>query len=194
MNTISIFVLAIAVATDAFAVSVSNGTSLKKVDFPIALRFGIYFGLFQAVMPILGWIVAIQFTSTNIIQTLDHWIAFGLLSFLGCKMILNARKKDEDTSSDVMKNSEIPRTKHMLTLALATSIDALAVGVSLAALNVSIWIVAIVVGIVTCIFSIVGVYIGNLIGTILKKGAEIFGGLLLILIGTTILIEHLFGM
>jgi len=169
---------------DAFAVSVCLGLSVKKVTIKRLLVAGLYFGIFQAVMPLIGYIVASGFA--DMIITFDHFIAFGLLLFLGGKMIFGSFKKDEATEKDASLSP-----KHMLPLAIATSIDALAVGVSFAFLQVNIIPAVLFIGITTFILSAAGVKIGSIFGAKFKSKAELLGGIILILIGTNILLEHL---
>lgn len=185
MDIISIFLIAVGLSMDAFAVSVSNGIILKEVHIKQATKTGFFFGVFQAVMPIIGWFAGMTFS--NYITSFDHWIAFILLAFIGGNMIYEALKDDEQ-DDDKDPNS----TKVLLIMAVATSIDALAVGISFAMVDTNIWIPAIIIGCTTFIISTVGVFIGKKVGDLFKKRAEIFGGIILILIGLKILIEHLF--
>ena len=168
---------------DAFAVSVGKGVTLKCVQPRHALTAGVWFGGFQALMPIVGYLVGVRFSS--FVTSVDHWIAFGLLAVIGLNMIREAVWGDEESHTSDFG----PKT--MLLMAIATSIDALAVGISLAFFGVNIWTSAVVIGIVTLLLSGVGVYLGSLFGSRLGAKAGIVGGVILIAIGLKILIEHL---
>ena len=170
---------------DAFAVSVANGLIINKKKYFNAFIFGFSFGLFQMVMPIIGW--AAGYSVKHLIQTFDHWIAFGLLSLIGSKMIYEAFQIEK-----IEKNESSITLSVLLGLSVATSIDALAVGLSFAFLNIAIIIPAIIIGVVTFIMSYLGVLIGNRFGHVFEKRIEILGGLILIAIGFKILMEHLF--
>ena len=183
MSFITILSLAIALSMDAFSVSICKGLATKKFSTNTAISCGIWFGGFQALMPLIGYFLGVQFES--LITSIDHWIAFGLLVLIGANMIREAFKdENEDISS---KNG----VKIMFLLAIATSIDALAVGVTFAFLQVNIWKAILIIGVTTFIFSFVGVAIGNFFGSKYSKPASIVGGVILILIGTKILLEHL---
>jgi len=182
MGFIELFILAVALSMDAFAVAVCAGLTMKKFAFKKALLIGFYFGLFQALMPLLGYLVAAQFADA--IAIIDHWIAFILLSFIGGKMIYGAIWKKEND----IKNEEFSvRPLYILPLAVATSIDALAVGVSFALIQVNITPAATLIGITTFVLSTLGVKIGTVFGIKFKTKAEIAGGVVLILIGLKIL-------
>ncbi|TYB86502.1 MAG: manganese efflux pump [Kosmotoga sp.] len=170
---------------DAFAVSICIGITNKNITVRDILKVSSSFGFFQAFMPIIGWYVSSTFG--KYIETIDHWVAFGLLTFIGTKMIYEALKNQS-------KKVEKSKTNFLtiLTLAIATSIDALAIGVAFAILNQNIFFPALIIGVVTFIFSFAGVKGGDLFGKAFRKGAEIIGGLILIIIGVRILIEHLF--
>ena len=170
---------------DAFAVAICAGLTMPKATLKKAFIVGLYFGIFQAAMPVIGFFVATLFADKIIAY--DHWIAFALLCFLGIKMVLGSFKKDEDQG----KGEASLAPAAMLPFALATSIDALAVGVSFAFLRVSIVPAAVFIGITTLLLSMLGVKIGNLFGTKFKSKAELAGGIILILIGLKILLEHL---
>ena len=185
MDTISLLLIAVGLSMDAFAVSVAKCITIKHVRLTEALKFGLLFGGFQMLMPIFGWLLGRSFA--EYIQAFDHFIAFGLLAFIGGKMIYESLKQDK---SD--KDAHALTWKDMIVLAVATSIDAMAVGVSFALMpDVDIMLSASFIGIVTFTVSIAGAYLGNKVGSKLKSGAEIFGGIILIAIGTKILIEHL---
>ena len=184
MTYVELFILAVGLSMDAFAVAICLGLTLKKADFRKSLIVGFYFGVFQAGMPLIGYMAASLFA--NQIIDYDHWIAFVLLCFLGGKMILGSFKKECCPDTEVSL-----KPTRMLPLAVATSIDALAVGVSFAFLQVSIIPAVSLIGITTLIISMLGVKIGNAFGMIFKSKAELAGGVILILIGIKILLEHL---
>ena len=195
MNFWELFLIAAGLSMDAFAVSVGLGLSSSGAAIRKALTAGAYFGVFQAVMPVVGYMAGALFAKQ--IVAYDHWIAFGLLCFLGWKMIAGGLKKKgcldrECPAGERPPDGEVSlRPARMLPLALATSIDALAVGVSFAFLRVSLAPAAAVIGLTTLLLSAAGVKIGNLCGTRLKSWAEIAGGAVLALIGVKILLEHL---
>ena len=186
MSFISLFLTAFGLSMDAFAVSVANGMCTKQYKIKYAIKFGLYFGFFQAFMPILGWAAGISFSSY--IESIDHWISFILLGFIGGKMIAEGLKGKDDSCE--VENSDID-SKSLLILAVATSIDALAVGVSFAFLRISIISCAIIIGLVTFCISTAGVYLGKKFGNLFENKAEILGGIILIAIGAKILIQHL---
>jgi putative Mn2+ efflux pump MntP len=188
MNIFSIFLLAIGLSMDAFAVSICIGLTLPKITLRKALTVGLYFGVFQAGMPLIGYMTATLFADR--VTDYAPWIAFGLLGFLGSKMIIGGFQKEDDENSEEAVPSSLS-AKKMLPLAVATSIDALAVGVSLAFLEVNIVTAVLLIGIITLLLSMVGVKIGNIFGLKFKSRAEIVGGAILILIGVKILLEHL---
>ncbi len=185
MSTLSLFILAAALSMDAFAVSVCKGLAMKRVSVKNALIIGLWFGGFQALMPAIGYLLGTQFD--QYITSIDHWIAFVLLSFIGISMIKEAiSTKDEEEETNPSLS-----VKTMFLLAVATSIDALAVGVTFAFLKVQIIPAVSFIGTITFLLSIVGVKVGNVFGTRYKAKAEIAGGIILILIGVKILLEHL---
>lgn len=169
---------------DAFAVSISHGITVQHQRTNHALKIGIFFGSFQALMPLIGWSAGLNLK--NLISSVDHWIAFGLLSFIGCKMIYESRRMEAREKE--AKPLTLPT---LLVLSIATSIDALAVGISFALLNISIITPILVIGAVTFVLSFVGVLTGSKIGHFFEKKIEILGGLILIGIGIKILTEHL---
>ncbi len=183
---IEIVLIGTGLSMDAFAVAVCKGLAMKKPDKVQALIIGLYFGVFQALMPVLGWLLGTQFRVY--IESVDHWVAFALLAFIGGKMIVEAVR---DKPSDIPEGSSVIKHKEMLVLAVATSIDALAVGISFAALGTPIFPSAQIIGLITFCLSILGVYIGHRFGNRYEKKAEIAGGLILIGIGVKVLIEHL---
>lgn len=182
MKIWELFVLAVGLSMDAFAVSVCKGLSVKKVTWKEAGTVGIYFGGFQALMPLIGYFLGIKFQS--LISNVDHWIAFVLLGFIGFNMIKEARGEEEKVSQSFCM-------REMLPLAVATSIDALAVGVTFAFLQVDIVPAVCLIGCVTFGFSAAGIWIGNLFGSRYKTWSEIAGGVILIAMGVKILLEHL---
>ena len=224
MNIFVIFALAVGLSMDAFAVSICKGLTLYKVTLKKAIIVGLYFGVFQAGMPLIGYAVANRFA--DMIMTFSHWIAFGLLCFLGIKMIIGSLKKDNDGDkieeinnndktyiietgcisekvgktncindepgnlTDIVSDDDMTSVgpKVMLPLALATSIDALAVGVTIAFLQTNIWPLTISAGFVTFLFSALGVKIGSIFGVRFKSKAELIGVIILILIGINILL------
>ena len=184
MSIVELLLIAVGLAMDAFAVAIGKGLSLVNVRPKQAVIVGLWFGGFQALMPILGYYVGISFA--GFVEGIDHWIAFGLLALIGVNMVRESR---EHTGCEL--NDSDFSILIMFPLAIATSIDALAVGVSLAFLNESIWGAATTIGVVTFAISAAGLYVGNLFGSRHKAKAEITGGVVLILIGIKILVEHL---
>lgn len=185
---VEFLLLGVGLAMDAFAVSICKGLAMRKVNKKQAVIIALFFGGFQAIMPVIGWLLCKGFQTY--IEAFDHWIAFALLAFIGMKMIIETlSEKEEDI---VVEKMDPPLDmKEMFMLAIATSIDALAVGISLAALDRTIVESATIIGVVTFIISIVGVYIGNFFGNRYKKRAELAGGIILVLIGVKILCEHM---
>ncbi len=184
MGITEIILISIGLAMDAFAVSVCKGLSMKKMDWKKAIIIGLWFGVFQAGMPVIGYILGSKFE--HLIVSIDHWIIFALLSFIGIKMIKEALSEEVEGGC----NDDIG-VKTMLVLALATSIDALAVGITFAFLNTNIVFATLMIGIITWALSILGVKIGNKFGDKYQSKAEFAGGLILILLGIKILLEHL---
>lgn len=186
MGFIELLVLGIGLSMDAFAVSICKGLGMKKANGKGMVICGAWFGGFQALMPLIGFFLGSLFAKT--IESVDHWIAFGLLALIGVNMLKEAFSKEEaceDCSADLS-------CKTMFTMAVATSIDALAVGVSLAmAGNVNIWVAITLIGITTFVLSAVGVKVGSIFGDRFEKKAEIAGGIILIILGVKILLEHL---
>lgn len=183
MSLGALFILAVGLSMDAFAVSVCKGLAMQKIKWQQAVLVGIWFGGFQALMPLIGYLLGVGFESR--IKAVDHWIAFVLLVLIGINMIREAcsgEEEQETASLDV---------KTMFLLAVATSIDALAVGVTFAFLSVSIVPAVSFIGMTTFVISAAGVFIGHQFGARYKSKAEIVGGIILILIGTNILLEHL---
>ena len=182
MSFIELLLLAVGLSMDAFAVSICKGLSVGRLKPRHCVTAGAYFGGFQALMPLLGWLLGRQFE--GLIKSVDHWIAFGLLGVIGANMIRESFGKDENLNDSFS-------VKAMLPLAIATSIDALAVGVTFAFLEVRILPAAGLIGLTTFLLSALGIYIGHLFGMRYKAGAGRLGGISLILMGLKILLEHL---
>lgn len=182
MGFIELFLIAVGLSMDAFAVSVCKGLSVKKVGVKHAALAGLYFGGFQFLMPVIGYLLGFRFES--VIETVDHWVAFVLLAFIGGNMIKESFGKAEELNDDF-------GVKTMLLMAVATSIDALAVGITFAFLEVQILPAAGLIGVTTFLLSFAGIYIGNAFGARYKSKAELAGGIILVLIGVKILLEHL---
>ncbi|MBQ2754878.1 MAG: manganese efflux pump [Clostridia bacterium] len=187
MGIIELLMLGIGLSMDAFAVSVCKGLSTNNAGLNNSIKCGIWFGGFQALMPFIGFYLGNLFAKT--IEAVDHWVAFVLLVLIGINMLKEAFSDECDCCDE--KNADFS-VKTMFAMAVATSIDALAVGVSLAITgNVNIWIAITIIGITTFVLSAIGVKIGNIFGSKCQSKAQIAGGIILILIGTKILIEHL---
>ena len=187
MHPISIFLLALAMSTDAFAAAVGKGAAMQRPRFTQALRVGVIFGTIECLTPIVGWLLGLA--ASKYIIVWDHWVAFTLLSLLGLHMIYAGLKPEsEGATTDAM-------SKHgfwsLAATGLATSIDAMAVGVGLAFLDVNIGVVALVIGLTTLVMVTLGIMLGRVLGTFAGKRAEIIGGFLLIAIGGAILYDHL---
>ena len=183
MGILEIIFIAFGLAMDAFAVAICKGLSMKKMCWKKGFIIGGYFGFFQAFMPLVGYLLGVGFQDK--VTRVDHWIAFVLLGVVGINMIKEATSKEEECKNDSVK------FKEMIVLAVATSIDALAVGITMAFLDVNIIFAVLVIGIITFVISTLGVKIGNFFGDKYEKKAELFGGIILILMGTKILLEHL---
>lgn len=183
MNFLTILTLAAGLSMDAFAVAICKGLAMKEITWKKAVIVGLWFGGFQALMPMAGYLLGVQFKES--ITSIDHWIAFVLLGLIGVNMIKEARSKEEEVQNDSLG------AKEMLVLAVATSIDALAVGITFAFLLVDIWGAAVFIGVVTFFFSMAGVKAGNVFGTKYKSKAELAGGIILICLGFKILLEHI---
>ena len=182
-----LFLLAVGVSMDAFAVSICKGLAMKKATLKASMTCGLWFGGFQALMPTVGFFLGTLFAAA--IEAVDHWVAFILLALIGVNMLKEAFSKE----CDCCENHDADLSaKTMFVMAVATSVDALAVGISLAmAGDVNIWLAALFIGLCTCGFSALGVKIGNVFGSRFEKNAQIAGGAILILLGTKILLEHL---
>ena len=183
----ALLLLAVGLSMDAFAVSVCKGLALRRATFKTEITCGVWFGGFQALMPLIGFFLGTLFATA--IQAVDHWIAFGLRAIRGVKMLKEATSKEEECGCE---NGADLSMKTMFVMAVATSIDALAVGISLAMVgNVNIFSAVTLIGICTCILSMLGVKIGSVFGNRFESKAEFAGGIILILLGVKILLEHL---
>lgn len=182
MGIIEILFIGIGLSMDAFAASVCKGLSIKKINLKEILVIGLYFGIFQALMPIIGFLLGNSLG--NLIVQIDHWVAFGLLIFIGIGMISEIFEENDECDDKI-------DFKSMIMISIATSIDALAVGITFAFLNVKIIPSSILIGFTTFIISAIGVKIGNIYGDKYEKKAKLIGGLILIIIGIKILLEHL---
>lgn len=185
VSFVELFLLAVGLSMDAFSVSICKGLGMQKVNWKVAFALAIAFGGFQAGMPVIGWALGSQFLW--LIEPVDHWIAFGLLAFIGGNMIREALSDEEEDAGTV----DHVDWGELLMLAIATSIDALTVGIAFASLSVNIWTSVSLIGVTTFVFSIAGVLIGNQFGMRYRKPSQITGGIILILIGTKVLLEHL---
>jgi manganese efflux pump family protein len=185
MNVLTLIGIALGLAMDAFAVSIGVGLTLKQVDARQTFRLAFHFGLFQAFMPVIGWLAGLTIESW--IAPVDHWIAFGLLAAVGGKMIYESFRDEDERGGppDPTKGASL------VILSVATSIDALAVGLSLAVLEVDIWYPAVVIGIVAGILTTLGIRLGSRFGARFGRRMETVGGLILLAIGAQILVEHL---
>ncbi len=186
MGFLEIFLIGIGLSADAFSVAVCKGLNMRKLNYKHAYIIALFFGGFQALMPLIGYLLGTNFA--DYIEAFDHWIAFVLLGFIGGKMAIEAiRNKDEDEEekTDVLKIGELT------VMAIATSIDALAVGITFAFLKVNILLSVLLIGVTTFALSLAGVLLGNRFGAKYKSKAELAGGIILVLIGVKILLEHL---
>ena len=183
MSLLTLFITAVGLSMDAFAVAICKGLAMKKLSWKKALIIGLWFGGFQALMPTIGYLLGTRFESY--VTAIDHWIAFVLLALIGANMVKESFSKEEESSNDAVD------FKTMFLLAIATSIDALAVGVTYAFLQVRIVPAVSFIGVITFTLSIIGVKIGNVFGLKYKSKAELTGGIILIVMGIKILLEHL---
>ncbi len=183
MDLVELLIIAVGLSMDAFAVSICKGLSVQTLRPKHAGLTALWFGGFQALMPLAGYFLGVSFA--GMVQNVDHWIAFILLGIIGGNMLKDSFDKDEENIDPDFS------FRTMLAMAVATSIDALAVGVSFAFLNVNIWQAVLIIGVTTAVFSSAGVYIGNMFGSRYKSKAEFTGGLILIFMGIKILVEHL---
>jgi len=182
---ISLAIIGLSLSVDCFAVSISGGASMKILSIPQILRASLSFGLFQAIMPVLGWLAGR--TVVELVTDYDHWVVFGLLAAIGGKMIWEATRSDNGRGKDV----DITKGWLLLTLSLATSIDALAVGVSFAFLEVDIALACFVIGVIAFMASLTGFLLSKKVGVLVGERAEIIGGVILIIIGLRILLSHI---
>ncbi len=183
MDLLSLFLIAVGLSMDAFAVSVCKGLATPKYKLKYSMICGAWFGGFQALMPTVGYLLGVNFK--KYITAIDHWIAFVLLALIGFNMIREALKNDDEGADPSFT------AKSMLLLAIATSIDALAIGITFAFLDVNIVAAVLFIGVCTFVISAAGVKIGSVFGTRFKSKAEIAGGAILIILGLRILVEHL---
>ena len=184
MGIVEVFLIGVGLSMDAFAVSVCKGLGMKRIDYKAAAIIALFFGVFQAAMPLIGWALGSQLQW--LIEPVDHWVAFGLLVLIGGKMIWDA-VNDEDNETQEFKLDY----KELVLLAIATSIDALATGIAFSCTQVSIVPAVVLVGCTTFVISIIGVCIGNRFGSRYEKPSAIVGGIVLIIIGVKVLLEHL---
>lgn len=187
MRLFELFLIGVGLSMDAFAVAICQGLCMRKFHVPYALVIAFFFGGFQALMPFLGWFLGSRFA--GYIQSVDHWVAFGLLLAIGGNMVRESRRREEEETRCAVE--ECIDLKRLTVLAVATSIDALAVGVTFAFLKVRILPAISIIGIITFLLSLIGVAVGNFFGARCKRHAELTGGIILILLGTKILLEHL---
>lgn len=183
MGIVEIIIIGLGLAMDAFAVSVCKGLSMKTMNWKNATIIALYFGIFQAIMPMIGYFLGSAFT--GFVESIDHWIAFILLAIIGGNMI------KESTDDELEKRNDNVDFKTMIVLAIATSIDALAIGITFAFFKVNILLSVLVIGMITFILSMIGVILGNKFGDKFQNKAEFTGGIILIIIGLKILLEHL---
>ena len=183
MNLLSLALIGVGLSIDSLAASITTGACAKKIKIRHVLKIASFMAFFQGVMPLLGWLIGSSFK--RIIEDYDHWVAFSLLLVIGGKLIYDGIKNiDEGVCTNATKNIVL------MGMALATSIDALVVGVGFGVIEVNIWLAMLIIGVTTFVFSSVGVYVGKKIGNKINKGIEIFGGLVLIGLGVKILLEH----
>lgn len=189
MSPLSILLIGFAMSTDAFAAAIGKGAAMRKPRFPDALRAGLIFGVIEAITPVIGWLLG--HAASRYVEAFDHWIAFGLLGALGLHMIIAGLKPDDEADGDDESGEQHKSFWTLAATGFATSIDAMAIGVGLAFLNVHIGVVALVIGLCTMVMVTVGIMLGRALGSVVGKRAEIIGGVILIIIGSTILYEHL---
>ena len=191
MGFVELFLLGVGLSMDAFAVAVCKGLGMHRISYKHAVIIALFFGGFQALMPLIGWALGTQFES--FVTPVDHWIAFVLLAFIGGKMLWDAfhEEKDDEDGCGCDKTDGCLDLRELTLLAVATSIDALAVGITFAFLQVDIVPAIVTIGITTFVLSLVGVIVGNQFGSRFERPATIAGGVVLILLGVKILLEHL---
>lgn len=191
MDLISILLIALSLAMDAFAVSISNGITVQDFKPVHGMKIGLYFGFFQFAMPLLGWLLGTGFSRA--ISSVDHWIAFLLLGAIGGKMVWDAFREDSCGQHPMRLAKDVLTARVLTVQAIATSIDALVIGVSFAMLQVNIWQASAIIGVVAFLLSFIGSLLGKKLGCLLRSKAELAGGIILIGIGLKILLEHLFA-
>lgn len=189
MGIFELFLIGVSLSMDAFAVAICHGLSMPKLNLRHGVIIALFFGGFQALMPFLGWILGSQFA--RYIESVDHWVAFALLALIGGNMVREALSNEEEEEETACATADRLDLKRLFMMAIATSIDALAVGVTFAFFRVPILPAITIIGITTFCISLGGVVVGNYFGTRYKKRAEITGGVVLILLGAKILLEHL---
>lgn len=187
MGFLEILIIGCGLSMDAFAVSICKGLCMKRLDLAHAFVIALFFGAFQAIMPIIGWLLGSGFA--DLVEPIDHWVAFVLLVSIGGKMLWDAAHEQQEVRCPA--DPDTLDFKELVVLAIATSIDALAVGITLAFLGVNIFLAACAIGIITFVLSFAGVGIGHAFGSKFERGATIAGGVILIIIGAKILLEHL---
>ena len=187
MGVFDLFLIGVGLSMDAFAVAICKGLGMHRINYRHTFVIALFFGGFQALMPLIGYFLGSYLA--DLVNPIDHWIAFVLLAFIGAKMLVDAFKGDE--GEDAAQAQDKLDLKELLMLAVATSIDALAVGITFAFLEVNIWVAITVIGLTTFVLSLVGVAVGNRFGARYEKPSTVAGGIVLILIGLKILLEHL---
>lgn len=190
MDLVVLIGIAVGLSLDAFTVSVTNSTVIKNLELRHGLRMSVFFGLFQMIMPIVGWAAGTTFS--RYIQAFDHWIAFGLLVFVGGRMIASGLPKDRQNCCDDGPGQDCRHLPTLLLLSIATSIDAMAVGLSFAMIEISVVFPALLIGVVTFFISLAGYFLGKKVGKRLNLKLDIIGGVILVAIGLNILLQHLF--
>ena len=191
MDILSLLLIAVALSMDAFAVAVSSGMICKYRGWRNTVKLAAFFGFFQFLMPLIGYYLGKSIY--GFIHNVDHWIAFALLAFIGAKMIIETIKEGTACDDEQAKAQNPFATKNLFVMAVATSIDALAVGITFALTDENIWLSSVTIGVITFMISALGVILGNKVGCVFKKSAGIIGGAILICIGLRILLEHLIG-
>ncbi len=191
MSPLSILLIGFAMSTDAFAAAIGKGAAMRRPRLPDALRAGLIFGVIEAITPLLGWLLGRA--TSQYVEAFDHWIAFVLLGALGVHMIVAGLRPDVEEDTQEPGDNRHNRFWTLAATGLATSIDAAAIGVSLAFLDVHIGVVALVIGLCTLVMVTLGIMLGRVLGALVGKRAEIVGGVILIVIGASILYEHLHG-
>ena len=189
MSLLTIMLLALAMSSDAFAVALCRGISLKSIPFLGALKIGVLFGIIEAMTPLLGWLIG--YIALQYIEKWDHWVVFAIMFFLGINMIYSSLKSSDEDDQEEPISSNKKSFFMLIFTAISTSIDAFAVGVGLAMANVNIYFTASMIGLATCVMVTTGLLLGKKIGCVVGKKAEILGGLVLIAIGVITLYQHL---